>query len=84
MDTRDLMLSARAAGGPNAIYNPVQVQKLLFLIDREAASLVGGRISIPSPTTTASSARLSASCWKGLQGKASSTSTTGGPTRATC
>ena len=43
MDTRDLILSALAAGGENTIYSPVQVQKLLFLIDREAAPLVGGQ-----------------------------------------
>lgn len=42
MDRRRLVLLALAAGGENAIFSPVQVQKLLFLIDREASELVGG------------------------------------------
>lgn len=42
MDTRNLILAALAAGGENVIYSPVQVQKLFFLIDREAADLVEG------------------------------------------
>lgn len=43
MNQRDLILAALAAGGENASYSPVQAQKLLFLIDKEAAHLVGGR-----------------------------------------
>ena len=43
MDTRDLILAGLAAGGENTTYSPVQVQKLFFLIDREAAPLVGGQ-----------------------------------------
>jgi uncharacterized protein YwgA len=42
MERHDLVLAALAAGGENASYWPVQVQKLLFLIDREASALVGG------------------------------------------
>jgi len=42
MDRGDLVLAALAAGGVGASYSPVQVQKLLFLIDREAANLVDG------------------------------------------
>lgn len=42
MDRRDLVLLALAAGGENATFSPVQVQKLFFLIDREASELVGG------------------------------------------
>ena len=42
MDRRGLVLVALAAGGGNAIFSPVQVQKLLFLIDREASELLGG------------------------------------------
>ena len=43
VDTRDLILATLAAGGENTTYSPVQVQKLFFLIDQEAAALVGGR-----------------------------------------
>lgn len=42
MDRKGLMLAALAAGGENATFSPVQIQKLFFLIDREAAQLVGG------------------------------------------
>jgi len=42
MERENLVLAALAAGGENATYWPVQVQKLLFLIDREASALVGG------------------------------------------
>src|SRR6266478_7828927 len=42
MERRNLVLAALAAGGENASYWPVQVQKLLFLIDREASALVDG------------------------------------------
>ncbi len=42
--TRDeVVLAAMAAGGAGATYSPVQVQKLFFLIDTEAAHLVGGK-----------------------------------------
>jgi hypothetical protein len=42
MDRSSLVLAALAAAGGNAAFTPVQVQKLLFLIDREAGRLVGG------------------------------------------
>lgn len=42
MNRRELILAALAAGGGNTSYSPVQVQKLLFLIDRDAAHLAGG------------------------------------------
>lgn len=42
MNRDDVILSALAAGGEGATYSPVQVQKLFFLIDREAYQLVGG------------------------------------------
>jgi uncharacterized phage-associated protein len=42
MDRNDILLAALAAGGPGATFSPVQVQKLLFLVDREAHHLVGG------------------------------------------
>jgi len=38
----ELVLAALASGGENAHYEPVQVQKLLFLIDREAADYIDG------------------------------------------
>jgi hypothetical protein len=42
MTRNDLVLAALAAAGQNASFSPVQVQKLFFLIDREASPLVGG------------------------------------------
>jgi hypothetical protein len=39
---RETVLAALAAGGENATFSPVQVQKLFFLIDREASHLLGG------------------------------------------
>ena len=42
MDKRGILLTALAAGGKDATFSPVQVQKLLFLIDQEASELVGG------------------------------------------
>ncbi len=42
MNRRELMLAALAANEPGALYEPVQVQKLFFLIDREIAALVSG------------------------------------------
>lgn len=42
MDRKNLMLAALAAAGENAAFTPVQVQKLFFLIDREAHQMVGG------------------------------------------
>jgi hypothetical protein len=41
MTRRDLILAAMAPGGA-AAYTPVQVQKLMFLIDRRIPNLVGG------------------------------------------
>jgi uncharacterized protein len=38
---QDLVLAALAPG-QGAVHSPVQLQKLLFLIDREVATLVGG------------------------------------------
>lgn len=37
-----LVITALAAAGQSATFSPVQVQKLFFLIDREAAALVDG------------------------------------------
>jgi len=42
MNRREIVLAALAAGGENAAFSPVQVQKLFFLIDREASHLIGG------------------------------------------
>ncbi len=42
MQRRNLILAALAAGGENASFTPAQAQKLFFLIDRKAASLVDG------------------------------------------
>lgn len=42
MDKQQIILAALAAAGENATFSPVQVQKLFFLIDREASQLVDG------------------------------------------
>jgi len=42
MERDEIVLAALAAAGENATFTPVQVQKLFFLIDREAAHLVDG------------------------------------------
>jgi uncharacterized phage-associated protein len=42
MDKQQVILAALAAAGENATFTPVQVQKLFFLIDREASHLVDG------------------------------------------
>src|SRR6266853_2035360 len=42
MDESGIVLAALAGAGENATFTPVQVQKLLFLIDREIPRLVGG------------------------------------------
>ena len=39
---QNLMLAALSGAGEHATYTPVQVQKLFFLIDREAAAYVNG------------------------------------------
>lgn len=41
MDQKSIVLAALAAGS-GAAHSPVQVQKLMFLIDREIPKLVGG------------------------------------------
>lgn len=42
MPRQDHVAMALAAGGPRAEYSPVQVQKLLFLIDRKVPQHFGG------------------------------------------
>ena len=42
LDRRQIILAAMAAGGQDATYLPVQVQKLFFLIDREAPAAFNG------------------------------------------
>jgi hypothetical protein len=42
MTRSEMLLAGLAAGGENATYTPVQVQKLFFLLDREAAAALGG------------------------------------------
>jgi uncharacterized protein len=42
LSRRQLVLAALAAAGENATFTPAQVQKLFFLIGREASHLVGG------------------------------------------
>ena len=42
MERRELIIAALAAAGENAAFAPVQVQKLFFLLDREAHQLLGG------------------------------------------
>jgi hypothetical protein len=42
MNRRDIMLAALSSGGESALFTPVQVQKLFFLIDRELGDRAGG------------------------------------------
>lgn len=42
MDRMSFVLAALAAAGADSSFSPVQVQKLFFLIDREASHLVDG------------------------------------------
>jgi hypothetical protein len=42
MNRRELVLSTLAAGGQQTTLTPVQVQKIFFLLDRQAAHLIGG------------------------------------------
>ena len=42
MERYQVVLAAMAAGGPRASFNPVQVQKNLFLIDREIPDWIDG------------------------------------------
>ncbi len=42
MNREDIVLAGLAAGGPGASFPPAQVQKLFFLIDKEAAPKIGG------------------------------------------
>jgi uncharacterized protein YwgA len=42
MNRPDLLLAALSAAGKGVQYEPVQVQKLFFLIDTEISNLVGG------------------------------------------
>ena len=38
----DILAAAFAAAGPGAAFDPIRVQKLLFLIDREVSERIGG------------------------------------------
>ena len=42
MDRNEITLAALAAAGENSTFTPVQVQKLFFLLDKEASHLVDG------------------------------------------
>ena len=42
MQRNDYVLAILSAGGEQASFSPVQVQKLFFLLDREVPKLVGG------------------------------------------
>ena len=42
MDKQQTILAAMAAGGNQAKYDPIKIQKLLFLIDKEVGHLIGG------------------------------------------
>lgn len=42
MNRSEILLAGLAAGGENTTYTPVQVQKLFFLLDREASTALGG------------------------------------------
>ena len=42
LNQADVIAAAFAAAGPGAAFDPIRVQKLLFLIDREASDQIGG------------------------------------------
>jgi uncharacterized protein len=42
MNRSEILLAGLSAAGENATFTPVQVQKLFFLLDREAAHLIEG------------------------------------------
>ncbi|MDQ1184697.1 hypothetical protein [Agrobacterium larrymoorei] len=42
MNRTEIVLAALAAAGQNATFTPVQVQKLFFLLDKEASHLLDG------------------------------------------
>jgi uncharacterized protein YwgA len=42
MDCESLVLAAMAGAGENAIFSPAQVQKLFFILDREASQYLDG------------------------------------------
>jgi hypothetical protein len=42
MNRSEILLAGLAGGGENATFTPVQVQKLFFLLDREAAKVLEG------------------------------------------
>ena len=42
IDRQKMIIAAMASGGEGAIFSPVQIQKMFFLIDREATKFVGG------------------------------------------
>ena len=42
MDRKDILLIGLAAGGQNSTFTPVQLQKLFFLLDKEASHLIDG------------------------------------------
>jgi hypothetical protein len=48
MTRSEILLAGLAAGGENTTYTPVQVQKLFFLLDREAAAALGGPFKAPA------------------------------------
>ena len=65
MDTDTFVCTALAAGGPNAMYGIMQVQKLLFLLDQEMQTLTGGphftwKAGAYGPISTAAGERLDA------------------------
>ena len=42
MNRRETILAAMAAAGANTRFSPVQMQKLLFLLDREVPHFIAG------------------------------------------
>ena len=62
MDRKAFVLMALASGGQK-IYSPVQVQKLLFLLDDNIPDVVGGHILIFSRTIMALSTKTCITSW---------------------
>ena len=43
MERLAIVLDSLAAGGDKAVFDPVQMQKVLFLIDKELPEFIGGQ-----------------------------------------
>jgi hypothetical protein len=76
MNRSEIVLAGLAAAGENATFTPVQVQKLFFLLDREAASYWKDRILISNHMTMGLSTGKSIRSWRIFRAETLCSSTT--------